>query len=142
MYPATSFMIQLVPSSTNFVERSPDLVIVLANGRTFDAIDVLRLTVRMNLVVDPFHFKGHKHGGEQHVKEFCQHRCNPEHACTIKHRHSFVNGNDGERLANLEAQEQIAKVVGQFQKSVRSFRSLRAEAFLYMVQSIHRETVL
>ena len=35
----------------------------------------------------------------------------------------------------------MAEFVRQFQKSVRTFRSLRAEVFLIIVQSIHREKV-
>lgn len=114
----------------------------LSNRKTFRIQDVLNLVKRISFVVDPFHLSsGHKHEGQEHVKRFCELKCNPERACTPKHRHLFENGEDGTRLVDLEAQEHMAKFVGKFQVSVRSFRALRADAYMKIVQSIHREEI-
>ena len=107
----------------------------------FTDIDVLRLVRQVKFVVDPFQFHGHKHEGDPHIKFFRQNKCNPKRACTPQHRRMFADGISGDRLLNPEEQEQMAKFLGQFQKSIRSFRSLHASAFMHIAQRIHRETV-
>ncbi len=113
--------------------------IVCKNGKTYTIRDIARFLVRALFFVDPFHHKSHKHEGEDHVKEFSENDCNPTKAHSPRHRHMFINLEEGKRLANFEAQEQQAKFVGQFQKMIRSYGASKAEMFMYAVQSINRE---